>query len=190
MRVYIVGPGGCGQTHVMHQFRKAKIAINHFGDHDNLKHKPSPPGPSKMESFTHVCFVFNHGLSIACSLFRRRYLNAQLRKLGNPQPNKFKTASLDDFLAHMEKSGVDELRLLNQFENWKTKCKKPIIFLDTADPDFEKKINEFLPGDNTVSFQWKEEKRNTKSTVTNMREKYPKVTAMYDNIYDQMKANS
>lgn len=131
--IYVVGPGGSGQTYFMQFLQQAGINTNSPGDEDKLKHLPSPNSPLLKDLPIERCFfIFNEPYKAIQSHLRRKWLHAQVDKLGNP----YKLPSCD--IDVIDK--VNTLVLLNgrdvtgidfQFNNWTNfPAPFPIMFLD------------------------------------------------------------
>lgn len=131
--IYVVGPGGGGQSYFMQFLQDTGINVNSLVDDDKIKHLASSDSQILKNLPIERCFyIFNEPYKAIQSHLRRKWMKVQIDKLGNP----YKLAASEvDTLDKLNKlvllNGRDVTGIEFQFNNW-TNCPAPfpIMFLD------------------------------------------------------------
>jgi hypothetical protein len=131
--ILVIGSGGNGQTYFMEFLEKNNVIINHYYDHDGLKHLYSPNqiNASLEKQITKCIFLYNHPYISLLSHYRRGWTYTQINKLGNPfQLTESVTMSYEKYCKKVIKKQKDMFGIEYQFNNWiNSNTRYPILFL-------------------------------------------------------------
>lgn len=185
--VLIVGTGGCGQTYFM-QVVSEHLRTNHVHDFDRLKHAPDPfDARFKGYKIKRCVYIYNDPFDAVCSHFRRRWPLIAVSKFGNTSKlSASHVASVETYLALVEKNGRDLFSLDSHFTAWFEARKKtpyPIMFVNFRDMDTTA-VAEFIGLDpSKLKIEIKE-----RSDYSCLRAKYPIAVSVYQRLFEKFES--
>ena len=183
MKCWVISFGGVCCSHIIKQLEKSNIHTNLYGDFDKLKHLHSPNSTKysqQIDKFDKIIYIYNDPLLAILSHFRRNWVFKQHGKINKKPLLKASVCnSYLEFEKHTISTGKDVFGCSTHFEEWYNyEHKKPILFIDIRDENFEHQIQSFL--NTPVKFEF--EKRNTNKTICK-----DDMIAIYDDVDTKIK---
>lgn len=186
LRILVVGFGGCGHTFVISQLQKMGVNTNNIKDKDGWKHITFRVNniQSIQKNFDKVVYVYNCPFRAICSLFRRKFVNAQKKKLGNIH-EEFRLTNISNYLQAVGTKHIDYLGFKEHFDKWKLQDQIPCFFLDMGNlEDFKFSLSEFLERDITQLIEnWDP---SVQSDYSSTQSKFSDAFDFYQDLYIHM----
>lgn len=186
-KMLCVGVGENGQSALMNYMISRKIKINCPNDSDGLKHLRSPVNieyPSK------IIYTYGATFDAICSHYSKGWHGLQMDKINIFDKDKDEIKTIDDYLRLVEKTQNDYFGCLDHFMRWhsydhsKKSCQ--LCFVDVKNLSKEK-LTKFLGCDTSLLEGVEELKNKLEPEHTELKNKYPKAAAMYEEIDSRMK---
>lgn len=157
MRIHVVSFGGVCCTHIIKQMQSVGIVTNDAGNKDGLKHQYSPTCPKlqKLQTkYEKIIYLYNDPMLALISHFGRKWAHDQHRKIIRKATLTRKHLLEFKILeSHTVKAGKDVFGLEEHFNEWfHFEHKKPIVFLDVREEDFNERLNAFVGADVPLHF--------------------------------------
>ena len=183
MKCLVVSFGGVCCTHIMSQIAKSNIHVNSHSDSDGLKHMYSPYSTKynqQISKFDKIIYLYNDPLLAILSHFRRKWVFTQHKKITKTPLLKASVCNnYIEFEKHTLSVGKDVFGCSTHFEEWYNyEHKKPILFVDVRDENFEHQIQSFL--NTPVTFELIPRNSNKNNCNDDM-------VALYDDIDTKIK---
>jgi len=183
MKCCVVSFGGVCCSYIIRQLKQSNIHTNSPGDSDGLKHLYSPASTKysqQIDKFDKIIYIYNDPLLAILSHFNRKWAFAQHKKINkNPLLKAGVCNSYIEFEKHTISTGKDVFGCNTHFEEWYNyEHKKPILFIDVRDENFENQIQTFL----NTPVKFKFQQRNSNKTICK-----DDMVALYDDIDTKIK---
>jgi len=155
MKILVSSFGGVGTSPFL-SWLSSKIEVNCPRDSDGFKHIPQP---NTVDILADKCvFILGDPIDALISLYNRKYIRPQMRKLTGKDLN----ISIDEYAD----SGVDLIKYGEQLENWLSFRGKNVLFLTYPYFwEFEDEIKKYVGLASSESFFRKKERESKKDLV-------------------------